>query len=361
MRYLLFPFSLLYALVMRIRNFLFDKGILTTTSFPIPLIAIGNITMGGTGKTPHTEYLIRLLLQKKQKIAVLSRGYGRKSHGFIKLSVEDDVSRVGDEPLQMKQKYPSLCVAVDEDRVDGVKRLLAEDKNLEAILLDDAYQHRYIKPSYSILLVDYARPLDNDRVLPAGRLREPRSGVKRADAVVITKCPSDLDPQMCESAYRLRLGLEGRQNLYFTTITYDRQFYSVANKGERFSLGDLNAQITLLVVTGIASPQPFYNYLKQQVGSVIPLSFPDHHRFTEGDLLRIEKEWQAIASRPAYVVTTEKDAMRLRSDVVEAYTFYTSLYYCPISVKFLGEGETYFNQEIYDHIGNYRSSSNVSS
>ena len=216
----LLPFALLYGLGVSLRNCMFDKGILTSRSFPLPVICIGNISVGGTGKTPHTEYLIRLL-RKSYRIAVLSRGYKRKSEGFVLARPDIPIEAIGDEPIQMANKFPDIYVAVDRDRCHGIEQLTdgKTTPGVEAVQMDDAFQHRYVIAGLNILLVDYHRPIQQDKLLPAGRLRESSSGRKRADILIVSKCPPHLDAENCQQ-FRKELKPLPHQSLYFTTLAY---------------------------------------------------------------------------------------------------------------------------------------------
>lgn len=358
MKYLLYPISLLYGAIMDLRNFLFDHKLLRSESFCLPILSVGNITVGGTGKTPHVEYLIRLLQQQAYRIAVLSRGYGRRTKGFIMLSTTAHAEQVGDEPLQIKLKYPDVTVAVDEKRVDGVNRLLESDPTIETIVLDDAFQHRYIKPSLSILLIDHARPIDKDMLLPAGHLREAASGIGRADIVIISKCPPSLIPSEHEAGYRRRLRLRPEQQLYFTSICYDQKLKTACDN-RTCNLSDISSDAILILVTGIASPTLLYNEMKQYFQQISLLTFPDHHKYSINDMRRIQHEWEQAGNRPKYIVTTEKDVMRFREGIAADYSFYRSLYYLPIQIVFKGDGAIKFNQTIYNHVSSHQRNSRI--
>ena len=345
----LLPLSWLYGLIARLRNFLFDVGVMKSHTFSVPVIAVGNITVGGTGKTPHVEYLIRLL-QDKTKVAVLSRGYKRKTRGYLLADDKTTASDIGDEPFQMKQKFPRACVAVCEKRVDGIERLTHDDKRLDVVLLDDAFQHRYVKPGINILLVDYNRPIANDRLLPAGRLREPQSGKDRADIVIVTKCPNELKPMDYRVITKV-MDLYPYQQLFFTTLRYEPLrpvFPDVAAplSEDRQSLKGY----AILMLTGIASPRQMQEYLQQQTGEKpVALTFPDHHFFKKKDIDSINRAFEALSS-PRIITTTEKDAVRLSmldglSDDVRRH-----LYALPIRVEFMLDQKDLFNENIIGYV-----------
>jgi tetraacyldisaccharide 4'-kinase len=300
-----------------VRNAAFDFGILEQKSYDIPIIAVGNLSTGGTGKTPMIEYLVRQ--NKGKRIAILSRGYGRKTSGYREVHVTDDALNVGDEPLQFKNKYGSeVIIAVCEKRVDGIDKLLASH-NLDLILLDDAYQHRYVKASTYILLTSYDLPYFDDYLLPAGNLRESRSGAARADIIVVTKCPLDISKREM-SRISIALNLDKNQSLYFTGIGYADY---MVNSSSKVSLSAIN-MAAATVVTGIAKPEPFVKYLREYA-TIKHLRFDDHHFFTSKELEMIGKE--------KLVITTEKDFMRLKDCGLK------NVFYIPIETKFIGENK----------------------
>jgi len=342
----LLPLSWIYGSIVRLRNWLFDIGLKKSRAFSLPVISVGNITVGGSGKTPHVEYLIRLL-QDKMKVAVLSRGYKRKTRGFVLASTDTTMPEIGDEPFQMHQKFPGIYVAVDTKRVRGIETLQSEEetKDVDVVLLDDAFQHRYVKPGINILLVDYHRLIIYDKMLPAGRLREPLSGKSRADIVIITKCPKDLKPMEFRVLTKA-MDLYPFQKLYFTCIDYDTPkgvFYD-----KQISLDELK-DYHVLLLTGIASPKQMEHDLKPMVKELHSLSFGDHHRFKGKDIDRINETFEALPE-PRIIITTEKDAVRLR----EADGFYESvkegMYELPIKVSFMLEQEELFNEKIISYV-----------
>lgn len=345
----LLPLSWIYHLVVSIRNYLFDSGILKQQAFNVPIISVGNITVGGTGKTPHVEYLIRLL-HKQLKVAVLSRGYKRKSKGYLLADESSTICDIGDEPLQMFHKFNDIYVAVDRKRVNGIQQLVhnPETKDLDVILLDDAYQHRYVKPGINILLINYHRLISNDALLPAGRLREPASEKKRADIVIITKCPPKLKP-MDFRVLTKHLQLMAYQELYFTTLTYgELQPLFIADLPTK-QLKEIGKNSHLLLLTGIATPKVLENDLQPYCHNIHPLFYPDHHFFTEEDAQQINQAFAEMPS-PKLIVTTEKDATRLHllnslSDEVRQH-----IYTLPVTVKFMLDQEEQFNKKILSYL-----------
>ena len=320
--YWLMPFAWLYGLVVSIRNLMFDVGMLQSRTFPLPVICVGNITVGGTGKTPHTEYLIRLL-SKDHQVAVLSRGYKRKSEGYVLATKDTPMAEIGDEPYQMKQKYPQIHMAVDKDRCHGINQLMQKTvkPQSDVVILDDAYQHRYVKAGLNILLMDYHRLIHLDKLLPAGRLREPMSGSQRADIVIITKCPRDIK-LMDRIGIERSINLKNWQKIFFTTYKYPDQMEGLGENP--------------LLVTGIASPQQMVYDLQKIVPTFELMSFPDHHNFTEQDI-------NAIRTRAAgrTILTTEKDATRLHG--------LDNMKVIPIEVEFI-EGKEKFDKMIKNYV-----------
>ncbi len=344
----LLPLSWFYGLGANFRNFLFEVGILKSRAYKTPVISVGNITVGGTGKTPHVEYLVRLL-QDKVRVAVLSRGYKRKSSGFVLAGKDTPMEQIGDEPFQMKQKFPDVTIAVDKKRTRGIERLTSEEadgKAIDVILLDDAFQHRYVKPGINILLVDYHRLIIYDKLLPAGRLREPLKGKNRADIVIVTKCPKELKPMEFRVITRA-MGLFPYQHLYFSTLEYDqlRPVFKETSAGTMSRLAEQN----VLLLTGIASPRQLLEDLKPEAMSITPLVFPDHHKFRRKDIRRLNEAFEAMPS-PKCIVTTEKDATRLMVAEGLSDEVRRSLYVQPVRIKFMSDQEESFNQNIIGYI-----------
>ena len=344
----LIPLSWLYGIGVGFRNQLFNIGLLKQHDYDIPIISVGNITVGGAGKTPHVEYLIRLL-KDKVKVAVLSRGYKRKTHGYVLANDSSTVTDIGDEPYQMKQKYQDVHIAVDKKRVDGIAHITgdAETNDTDVILLDDAFQHRYVKPGINILLVDYHRLIIYDKLLPAGRLREPQSGKNRADIVIITKCPKDLKPMEFRVLTKA-MNLYPYQSLYFTTIEYESLtplFAKEKSTIEKEALEDKH----VMLITGIASPKQIIIDLKPHVKEMTTLAFSDHHQFKSKDIMKINETFNAIKGEKI-IVTTEKDATRLEQLEELSEEVKQNLYVLPIKVKFMINQEEEFNDKIIDYV-----------
>ena len=340
----LLPLSWLYGIGVGFRNFLFEVGILKSRSYKTPVISVGNITVGGTGKTPHVEYLVRLL-QDKMRVAVLSRGYKRKSRGFVLAETDTPISQIGDEPYQMKQKFPHVTIAVDKKRTHGIELLEASDKAPDVILMDDAFQHRYVKPGINILLVDYHRLVIYDKLLPVGRLREPLTGKNRADIVIVTKCPKDLKP-MAFRVITKAMDLYPYQHLYFSTIEYDQLRPAFPETPARHGL---SADMNVLLLTGIASPRQLTEDLTPQVKSITPLTFADHHNFRRKDIQLLNKAFEAMPS-PRCIITTEKDAVRLANADGLSDAVRQNLYVQPIHISFMLDQEESFNQNIIGYV-----------
>lgn len=342
----LLPFSWIYGSIVRFRNWLFDIGLKKSKSFSIPIISVGNITVGGSGKTPHVEYLIRLL-HDKAKIAVLSRGYKRKSHGYILANESTTMPEIGDEPFQMHQKFSDIYVAVDTKRARGIENLQNDEatKDVDVVLLDDAFQHRYVKPGINILLVDYHRLIIYDKMLPAGRLREPLSGKNRADIVIITKCPKDLKPMEFRVLTKA-MDLYPFQKLYFTSIDYDTPKGVFEEKQiELDKLQDYH----VLLLTGIASPKQMEHDLKPMTKDITNLSFGDHHSFKGKDIDRINDAFESMPE-PRIIITTEKDAVRLRETEGLYEKVKSNMYELPIKVSFMLDQQDNFNEKIISYV-----------
>ncbi len=345
----LLPLSWLYGLGIGFRNLLFEMGILKSRSYSTPVISVGNITVGGTGKTPHVEYLIRLL-KDQAKVAVLSRGYKRKSRGFVLAGDDATVSSIGDEPYQMKTKFPDITVAVDKKRTRGIDNLTSGEyvADIDIVLLDDAFQHRYVKPGINILLVDYHRLIIYDKLLPAGRLREPVKSKDRADIVIVTKCPKDLKPMEFRVITKA-MSLYPYQQLFFSTHEFGSLRPFTGNKQAKqkplATLTDMN----ILLLTGIASPEQMQAELQTYAKKVSPLAFSDHHAFKKKDIARINEAFSALPS-PKLIVTTEKDETRLLQVDGLSDEVRNNLYVLPIKIKILLDQENAFNQNIISYV-----------
>jgi len=350
----LMPFALLYGLVTCIRNYFYDRGWLTSVKFDLPVISVGNLTVGGTGKTPHVEFILSLL-QNTYNTAFLSRGYKRKTSGFLLATENDSSTTIGDEPFQIFRKFKKVKVAVDEKRVRGVFALLQAHSDIQAIVLDDAYQHRAISPGLNILLTDLSRLYTNDLLLPAGLLRESKSGRKRADIVIVTKCPPDLsENRMLEISSSL--DLLPHQQLYFSMVEYG-QIVPVFDAAETLqNLPALNG-LSVLLVTGIVLPQPIVSHLKQNNATVQTMTFADHYHFKWNDYADIEQKFIHLPSEQKIILVTEKDAARIVSSADFPASLKKHLYYLPIRIGFLQNNQTQFIQKILSYVANHSGNS----
>ncbi|PKD18241.1 tetraacyldisaccharide 4'-kinase [Salegentibacter salinarum] len=328
LRKMLLPFALLYGFVTWSRNLFYNSGILKSKSYNVPVICVGNLNTGGTGKSPMIEYLLKLLLPDF-KVATLSRGYKRTSKGYKLLNGNETAAEVGDEPLQFKRKFKNALIAVDVDRQNGTVKL--QQESAEIILLDDAFQHRKVKAGLNILLTAYGDLYVNDFMLPTGNLREPTLGAERAKIVVVTKCPPNLTKAEMELA-KGKLKLQNYQQLYFSFIEYDEEIFSEATTAKLSSLKD--KKFTL--ITGIANPKPLINYLEGNGLDFEHLAFKDHHNFTTTEITRLQKE--------TLLLTTEKDYVRLRENFKDG-----QLFYLPVKTAFLNNEEA-FKQKILSFV-----------
>jgi len=347
LRLLLFPFSLIYGLVVIIRNWCFDAGIFKSRKFYIPVISVGNLDVGGAGKSPMTEYLVRLL-KNNYKLATLSRGYGRKTKGYFVASNNAPrslASLIGDEPGQFHQKFPDITVAVCENRVIGIKNLQA-DHNL--IILDDAYQHRAVKPGLSLLLFDYNRVQEPHLLLPAGNLREPFSGRKRAEAIIITKCPGQLSIHE-QTTVSDRIKPFTHQQVFFTSINYQSL---QTLKGEEVDI-KLTADTTIFLLTGIANAYPLVQYLKTYTQQIIHYKYPDHHRFSLKNISKLADDFAACVQPHKVIITTEKDAQRLATNELLPLIKDLPILVLPIGISFLNNGQQQFDQFVLNYVTEY--------
>ena len=352
LKFLLYPFSWLYGLGISLRNQAFDLDILKSREFEVPVISIGNITVGGTGKTPQVEYMVDLL-KDKYRVATLSRGYKRKTKGFRLVEIDSTAAEAGDEPLQIKNKFPEITVSVCEDRGEGIDHLLKQDAVPDVILLDDAFQHRSVTPGINILLIDYNRPIKNDHLLPVGRLRESAHQARRANIIVFTKCPEEVTPIM-RRILQNDVGLLPYQELFFTKLEYGKlQPVFQAKRLTKVFYEERN--YTVLAVTGIANPALLIKHLKSVSGSLEILTFPDHHAYSTEDIQKIQNKFDAINAEKRIVVTTEKDAMRLKDTAGLSDELKAALYYMPVKVRFLEEDKRLFNKKILNYVGENKS------
>jgi tetraacyldisaccharide 4'-kinase len=346
LRFLLFPISILYGLGVALRNFLFDWGLFKSTKFNIPVLVIGNITVGGSGKSPMTEYLLNLL-KKERKVAVLSRGYGRKTKGFRLVEAESSTAEVGDEPMQFKQHFPDLTVAVCEDRVAGMQNLVT---NHDIVVLDDAYQHRWLQASLSILLLEYSSLQKVELLLPMGNLREPRNATKRADILIVTKAPQNLSLE--EKANLLnRIQPESTQQLFFSYLRYNH-LLNVADGTVR-ALNTLHANTHVFLLTGIANASPLLAELERYTSFIIHHKYPDHYNFSTADIEKISQEYRECEAVDKLIITTEKDAQRLKNSTFAATLARTMLYVLPVETAFAEDDKIEFDQIIVNHVREY--------
>lgn len=330
----LLPLSKLYGFGVGVRNLMFKWGILKQREFPVPVIVVGNIGVGGTGKTPHTEYILNLL-RYKYHVAMLSRGYKRTTKGFVLATRRSTPLDIGDEPYQIYHKFGGdVTVAVCEDRCAGIDELLRLDPKINLIVLDDAFQHRYVKPTVSVVLTEFNNPVFYDRLLPLGRLREPVSSIYRADIVVVSKCPDQLQP-LEYAIFKKNLKLFPYQKLFFSRYSYGslRPLFPDVVK-DTLHLSWLGPDDTMLALSGIANPKPFIRYLKSFKPRVKVKLFPDHHNFTRKDLDALVKRYDELEGKRKIIVTTEKDAVRLFNNPYFPQALKQCIYYQPVEVQF---------------------------
>ncbi len=343
LRLLLLPFSLIYGLVVVIRNKFYDWGIFKSTSFNLPVICVGNLVVGGSGKTPLTEYLVQLL--EGYKIAILSRGYGRDTKGFILADPQATANSIGDEPMQYYRKFPQVTVAVCEDRVKGINALKATH---DLIILDDAYQHRGVKAGFNILLFEFAKLKRQQLLLPAGNLREPFIGYKRAQAILVTKVPGKLEQ---EDKRNIEKQFASDWKPAFSAIQY-HQLQPVFN-GESLSLTSLPKNTVVFLLSGIANPAPLIAHLKSFCNPIIHHDYPDHHQFTRPEIERLQHEFNKENTKEKIIITTEKDAQRLSAMGIEELMFGIPLYFLPIKIEILAEDKLIFDQKILNYVSSY--------
>lgn len=343
------PIALIYGLVVVIRNKFFDWGLFPSKKFDIPIISVGNLSTGGTGKTPHIEYLIKIL-KPQFKIAILSRGYGRNSKGFRIVSTNHTVAETGDEPLQYVRKYKDILVTVDERRVNGIRQIRRKFTDVDVILLDDAFQHCWVKPGISILLSDYHNLYADDFLLPTGNLREPKWSAKRADMIVITKTAHVFSP-LAKRLVEERLKVKPYQSLYFSFINYGN-FIPLWNTHE---YGNQKKANTIVLFTGIANSHPLVAYLKRFCDELITIEYSDHHSYSIKDLKHINKIFNDVIGSKKILVTTEKDAMRLSNPKIKTFAEQLPIFYLPIEVKIhIEEKKNDFENKIINYVRNHQ-------
>jgi len=341
LRLLLLPFSVIYGIVVMLRNKLYDYGIFASTRFDIPVICVGNLVVGGSGKSPVTEYLVTLLGDRK--IAILSRGYGRDTKGFLYADEQSTAKSVGDEPLQFYHKFPQVTVAVCEDRVAGINQLKA---NHDIILLDDAYQHRRLRPGFSILLFEFQKLQRIQLLLPAGNLREPFWGYKRADILLVTKSPEQISAaqrQVCTGKF----GEADRKDIFFSAIRYG-DMVGLFTK-ETFSMGTLQNK-TIFLLTGIANPKPLLNHLEQHSAAILHHDYPDHHTFSSQNLIKLVEAFHQHPEKEKIILTTEKDAQRLFDVTIKELLLNLPVFYLPIKIDVEADRKKEFDQKILKYV-----------
>ncbi len=341
-RILLYPVALLYGGIVWLRNRLYDAGFFSAIEFSVPVISVGNLSVGGTGKTPHIEYLIRLL-EYQYKVATMSRGYKRRTQGFLLADEQTNALRIGDEPMQYHMKFPELVVSVAEERMTGIPHLLQKRPEVEVILLDDAYQHRSVKPGLNILITDFSRPFYKDFILPYGQLREGRAAAKRADIIVVSKCPQTLLSAEAD-AIRKQISPAGYQQVFFSGIMYDHPYDFFTGYQETITGNNV------ILVCCIARPGPLEAHVRSLAGAVHVLAYPDHHYFLKKDMEEIEAAYRNWEVTDKIIVTTEKDATRLHLQKERLQNLGVRLLVLPIKVKILLGQEELFNKAVLDYM-----------
>jgi len=341
LRWLLFPFSLLYGLVVTIRNWCYDAGILKSRHFSIPVICVGNLEVGGAGKSPMTEYLVRIFIDK-YKLATLSRGYGRETKGFLVATDTSTAVQIGDEPAQFKHKFPGITVAVCEDRVEGIKELRT---TCNLIILDDAYQHRRVKPGFSILLFDFAKIEKPHLLIPAGNMREPFSGRWRAEVLIVTKCPPGLSAAEQTRIADILLPLPF-QSLFFTSISYQPLQDMEGKKTDVV----LDADTTVFLLTGIANSLPLERYIREYTQNIVHHNYADHHRFSLKNITKLADEFAACNAQKKIIITTEKDAARLLEHELQRAVKELPILVMPVATAFLDSSGPQFDNLVKEYV-----------
>jgi tetraacyldisaccharide 4'-kinase len=341
-RILLYPFALVYGAVVWCRNKLYDAGFFSSIQFSVPVISVGNLSVGGTGKTPHVEYLVHLL-RYQYRVATMSRGYKRRTQGFFIADVHTNAMKIGDEPMQYHLKFPELTVSVAEERMTAIPQLLQQRPEIEVVLLDDAYQHRSVKAGLNLLITDYSKPFYKDFILPYGGLREARKSYKRADAIIVSKCPPSMTKAEADAMKQLIKPFD-YQHVFFTSIHYDSPYDFFFR--EKVALRNNHA----ILVCCIARPEPLVSYLKETTNDVHVLSYPDHHYFLKKDMEEIKAAYDNWNVTNKVIVTTEKDASRMHLHAEELRTWGIRIVVLPISIVFLFEGDKQFNELVTQYI-----------
>lgn len=345
-RVLLLPLAALYGLIIFIRNRLFDRNYLKSAEFNFPLICVGNLSVGGTGKSPMVEYLVKLL-KRDFKIGTLSRGYKRKTKGYVLADASTTALEIGDEPMQFHNKYPDVAIASCEERIVGVPHMLQDVPDLQAIILDDAFQHRTIRAGFNILLTEYGNLYSNDFFLPTGDLRDEWASAKRAQVIVVTKCPYNLSAEAKQKIIR-SLNPDAAQKVFFTTIEYGTPYHIVNNSDDWL----LTPRDEVLLVCGIANPKPLKEYLHEKTHTYYQQDYSDHHIFSIDDLNEIIHKFDDIHAKDKLILTTEKDAVRLIKFSEQLASL--PMYVLPIQHYFLFDEGEHFNELVKDFIRNFR-------
>jgi len=342
-RFLLYPVSLAYAFILKVRNYLYDKNILASSEFSFPIICVGNLAVGGTGKSPMTEYLIELL-KDNYTVATLSRGYKRKTRGFAIAHPGSTAHEIGDEPMQFQRKYPNITIAVGEERLVAIPQLLHERPETDVIILDDAFQHRQVKAGLNILLTQYAHLYTDDFVLPAGNLRDIVKSANRAQIIIVTKCPVDLSNAKRDEIIT-KIKPLSHQQIYFTTIVYSTPLHLFQP-----TTIQLNSDTGILLICGIANPEPLKKHVNRHFNTVEILQYKDHHIFNSDDLKEIKRRFNGINNTHKIILTTEKDGVRLEKFKSELFEF--PIYALPMKHSFLFDAADKFNHQIIDFVKN---------
>lgn len=344
-RILLLPFALLFGLVVAIRNWLYDKNILKSASFGLPLIGVGNLSVGGTGKSPMVEFLV-LHLKEQYKVATLSRGYKRKTKGYALANENTSAIEIGDEPMQFYKKFPDVPIAIGEERLVAIPQLLHDRPETQVIILDDAFQHRAVKAGLNILLTDYGNLFTRDFFLPTGDLRDARSSYQRAEIIVVTKCPASLSEEEKRSIIQ-EIDPQKGQDVFFATIAYGAP-YHITNR----STSSIDAETEVLLVTGIANPKPLKNFLEERLQTYHMMQYNDHHIFSIDDWRDMQKRFDSMEAPKKMMLTTEKDAMRLLkfSAEIDGMPFYV----IPIEHQFLFNEEQVFLKRVTGFLENFK-------
>lgn len=345
LRYLLFPFSIVYGIVVFVRNKLYDMGVFKATGFDIPMICVGNLVVGGSGKSPVTEYLVRLFPDRK--IAILSRGYGRKTKGFILADHQATAETIGDEPMQFYRKFPQVTVAVCEDRVIGATKL---QKDHDLIILDDAYQHRAIRAGYYILLFEFEKLLNPQFLLPAGNLRESFSGYKRAQSILITKSPEIINSRETERCLG-KFDDNWQKETLFSSLSYQDLVPLIS--GENRLCASITENTNVFLLTGIANPKPLLQYLEQYSTKIRQYDYPDHYRFTPQDIQQLISDFKSEAAIEKIIITTEKDAQRLLDGTLKELLLNLPIFYLPVKIGLSAKDKIIFDQKIIAYVSSH--------